>query len=79
VAAGDVWKALGATGKFGYDFNTTLPHCQASPSHMQTVNAFVTQFLQDGNANTNVANPPNAAGFDLNTARAIDWQTPTLQ
>jgi hypothetical protein len=79
VAAGEVWKALGATDKFGYDFNTTLAHCQPSASAIQTVNAFVNKFLQDGNANTSIANAPNAANFDLDTTRAIDWQTPTLQ
>lgn len=79
VAAREVWSALGAADKFGYDFNTNLAHCQASASHVQSANAFVNRFLQDGNASTNIANPPTAANFDLNTSTAINWQTPTLQ
>jgi hypothetical protein len=79
VAAREVWKALGAEDKFGFDFNTTLPHCQASASHMQTATAFTNKFLKDQNVNTNIANAPSAANFDLNTGGAINWQTPTLQ
>jgi hypothetical protein len=79
VAAREVWSALGAADNFGYDFNTNLPHCQASASHTQSANAFVNRFLQDGNANTNIANAPNAANFDLNTNTVINWTRPTLQ
>jgi hypothetical protein len=79
VAAREVWSALGAADKFGYDFNTNLAHCQASASHIQSANAFVNRFLQDGNANTNIANRPTAANYDLTTNTGINWQTPTLQ
>jgi hypothetical protein len=79
IAASAVWQAMGASDRFGYDFNTTQAHCATSPSQVQTVNAFVNRFLLDQDANTSVANPPNAAGFDLNAAAAIDWETPTLQ
>ncbi|MEY4551175.1 MAG: beta-xylosidase/endoglucanase, partial [Pseudomonadota bacterium] len=78
VAASEVWSALGARDNFGYDFNTNQAHCSASPSHIQSANAFVNRFLLDQNANTNVANAPNAAGFNLDARAAIDWQTPTL-
>ncbi|HKO93249.1 MAG TPA: hypothetical protein VJU61_18970 [Polyangiaceae bacterium] len=79
VAAREVWAALGVADKFGYDFNTNLAHCQASASHTQSANAFVSRFLQNGNANTNIANRPNAANFDLNTNTVINWPTPTLR
>lgn len=79
VAAGEVWRALGASDRFGYDFNTTQAHCAASPSQVASVNAFADRFLRDQDANTAIANPPNAAGFDLNTDAVIDWETPTLQ
>ena len=79
VAASEVWRALGASDRFGYDFNTTQAHCAASPSQVQSVNAFANRFLRDQNVNTNIANPPNAAGFNLNTDTVIDWETPTLQ
>jgi hypothetical protein len=79
VAAGEVWRALGQSDRFGYDFNTTQAHCAASPSQVQSVNAFADRFLRDQNVNTNIANPPNAAGFNLNTDAVIDWETPTLQ
>jgi hypothetical protein len=79
VAAGEVWKAMGASDRFGYDFNTTNAHCATSQSQVQTVNAFVNRFLLDQDVSTSIANPPAAAGFDLNTTAAIDWETPTLQ
>jgi hypothetical protein len=79
VAAAEVWKSMGASDRFGYDFNTTQAHCAASQSQVQTVNAFVNRFLLDQDANTAIANGPSGGGFDLNTAAAIDWQTPTLQ
>lgn len=79
IAAREVWTALGADDRFGFDFNTTQAHCAASASQVQSVNTFVNRFLQDQNANTNIQNAPNAGGFDLNTAAAIDWATPTLQ
>jgi hypothetical protein len=79
VAAGEVWKAMGASDRFGYDFNTTNAHCATSQSQVQTVNAFVNRFLLDQDVSTSIANPPSAAGFDLDTTAAIDWQTPTLQ
>jgi glucuronyl esterase-like protein len=79
VAASEVWKAMGAPDRFGYDFNTTNAHCATSASQVQTVNAFVNRFLLDQDVSTSIANPPTSGGFDLNTAAAIDWQTPTLQ
>jgi len=79
VAASEVWRALGASERFGYDFNTTNAHCATSQSQVQTVNAFVNRFLLDQEANTSIANPPSANGFNLDTAAAIDWETPTLQ
>jgi hypothetical protein len=79
AAASEVWKAMGAGDRFGYDFNTTNAHCNTSPSQIQSVNAFVNRFLLDQNANTSIANAPNAGNFNLDTAAAIDWETPTLQ
>src|SRR5688572_6403405 len=79
VAAREVWSALGAGDRFGFDFNTTQAHCAASQSQVQTVNAFVNRFLLEQDANTNIQNQPNANGFNLNTDAVIDWQTPTLQ
>jgi hypothetical protein len=79
VAAGEVWRALGASERFGYDFNTTQAHCAASQSQVQSVNAFANRFLRDQEASTAIANPPNAAGFQLDTDAAIDWETPQLQ
>ncbi len=79
VAAGEVWRALGASERFGYDFNTTQAHCAASPSQVQSVNAFANRFLRDQNANTAIANPPNNGAFQLNTNTGINWETPTLQ
>lgn len=79
VAAREVWRALGAGDRFGFDFNTTQQHCAASQSQIQTVSAFVDRFLLDQAANTAIENPPNANGFNLNTDAVIDWETPTLQ
>jgi hypothetical protein len=79
IAAREVWTAMGAGERFGFDFNTTQAHCAASQSQIQTVNAFVNRFLLDQNANTSIQNAPTSGGFDLNTAAVIDWQTPTLQ
>lgn len=79
VAAREVWRALGAEDRFGYDFNTTQAHCNASASQIQSVATFANRFLRDQDANTTIANPPNAANFDLNTDVVIDWETPTLQ
>jgi len=79
VAAGEIWRALGVQESFGYDFNTTQAHCAASPSQVQSVNTFANRFLRDQDANTNIANTPNAGGFQLNTNTGIDWETPALQ
>jgi hypothetical protein len=79
VAAGEVWRALGAEEKFGFDFNTTQAHCAASASQVQSVATFANRFLRDQDVNTAIANAPASGGFDLNTAAAIDWETPTLQ
>src|SRR5690606_12852625 len=79
VAASEVWRALGVPERFGFDFNTNQAHCAASPSQVQSVNAFVNRFLLDQDANTAIANPPNAGGFNLDTSAVIDWETPTLQ
>jgi hypothetical protein len=79
VAAREVWRALGAEGSFGFDFNTTQAHCATSPSQIQSVNAFVDRFLKDQPTDTAIANAPAAGNFDLNTDAVIDWETPTLQ
>jgi hypothetical protein len=79
IAAREVWRALGAEDKFGFDFNTTQAHCAASASQVQSVNTFADRFLRDQEANTSIANAPTSGGFDLNTDAVIDWETPTLQ
>jgi hypothetical protein len=79
IAAREVWRALGAEDKFGFDFNTTQPHCAASASQVQSVATFADRFLRDQEANTSIANAPTSGGFDLNTDAVIDWETPTLQ
>lgn len=79
LAAREVWRALGVEENFGFDFNTTQGHCVESQSQIQSVNAFANRFLRDQAVNTNIANAPNAANFQLNTNTGIDWVTPTLQ
>jgi hypothetical protein len=86
LAAQEVWKALGAEASFGYDFTTGHPHCQAAASQVTTANAFVDKFLKGLDANTNIAIPTTANGYDaaqavydLDVSKVIDWQTPTLQ
>jgi len=78
-AAQEVWKALGAEANFGYDFTPAHPHCQAAQSQVNTANAFVNKFLKGTEADTKIALPPPANGFDLDQTKVIDWQTPILQ
>lgn len=79
VAAREVWRALGAEESFGFDFNTSQGHCVESQSQIQSVNAFANRFLRDQDANTNIANPPNAGNFQLTTNTGVNWATPTLE
>jgi hypothetical protein len=85
-AAQEVFNALGAGDKFGYDFTTGHTHCTPAQSQVNTANAFVNKFLLGQDANTNIAIPPNTAPstagqatFDLDQTKVIDWTTPTLQ
>lgn len=79
LAAREVWRALGAEENFGFDFNTTQAHCNASASQIQSVNTFADRFLRDQDVDTNIANPPTAANYQLTTNTGINWATPTLQ
>jgi hypothetical protein len=86
VAAQQVWAALGASDKFGYDFTTDHTHCTAAPSQVSAAGAFATKFLLGQDADTNIAIPtdvnPHSAGqplYDLDETEVVDWTAPTLQ
>jgi hypothetical protein len=77
MAAVEVWKALGAPDRVGYDFTGGHSHCAAAASQTTSVNAFVNKFLKGQTANTAIAIKPSASNFNLTYTN--DWTTPTLQ
>ncbi len=79
MAAKQVFKALGVEGNIGFDFTGNHGHCQAPSTQQQSVTAFVNKFLKGQDADTNIAIPPQASGFDLNWESVVDWETPVLQ
>src|SRR6185312_9649812 len=78
MAAIQVFTALGVANKIGSDFTSGHGHCQPPTTQKNSVNAFVTRFLQGGSTDPNIAIKPPKSGFDLNWQGAIDWTTPTL-
>jgi hypothetical protein len=78
-AAKEVWKALGVEDHIGVDFTSNHAHCAAPASQIASANAFVDRFLKAKNANTAIVVEPQEGNFDLDVAKSIDWQTPTLQ
>lgn len=77
--AKEVWKALGAEDRIGFDFTSNHGHCQAPASQTASVKAFVDKFLKGQAASTSIAIEPQEGNFQLDIAMNIDWQTPTLQ
>jgi hypothetical protein len=77
--AKEVWKALGAEDRIGFDFTSNHGHCQAPTSQTASVKAFVDKFLKGQNATTSIAIKPQEGNFQLEFAMNIDWTTPTLQ
>lgn len=80
MAAKEVWKAMGIEDRIGMDFTGGHTHCQAAPSQVASVNAFVEKFLKGNNSvDTNIVIEPVQSGFDLNYSAAIDWTTPAIR
>lgn len=77
-AAKEVWKALGAEDRIGFDFTSNHTHCTAAASQVASANAFVERFLKGQDANTNIVIEPQEGDFDLDVRSSIDWQTPLL-
>jgi hypothetical protein len=78
-AAKEVWKAMGVADHIGFDFSSNHGHCQAPPSQVASVNAFVDRFLKGESADTEIVVEPEEGNFDLDYTNVIDWETPTLQ
>ncbi len=45
-AAAQVWEKFGISDRFGFNFNTTQSHCNASPSQVESANKFINRFLK---------------------------------
>ncbi len=45
-AAAQVWEKFGIADRFGFNFNTTQSHCQASASQSESANKFINRFLK---------------------------------
>lgn len=45
-AAAQVWEKFGISDRFGFNFNTTQSHCNASPSQVESANKFIDRFLK---------------------------------
>jgi hypothetical protein len=77
MAAFEIWKAMNIEDRFGFDFASGHDHCSASTSQNSAAEAYITKFLKNGTANTNIQSPPNNPAFDLNYESALnDWVIP---
>ena len=77
MAAREVWTAMGIEDRAGIVVHDQGgAHCSASSSQSSAVSAFVTKFLKDGDANTNIVEPK---GADYDWESYVDWDTPTIQ
>ena len=79
MAAVEVWKAMGVSDRFGFDFAGGHTHCVAASSQTTAITSFVNRFLKNGTNTTNVrANPSNSV-FNLTINSSVfNWTTPTI-
>ncbi len=80
MAALEVWKAMGAEDRFGFDFTGGHNHCAAASTQNNSVTAFVNKFLKNNtSSNTTIRINPSQSGFNLNMTSVINWTTPTIR
>jgi hypothetical protein len=72
-----IWQALGVPQNMGFSQFGHANHCEFVSQQQPELTAFITQFLLNGSADTNVVKTDG--GYTLDEARWIDWTVPTLQ
>lgn len=77
AAAHRIWQALGVPDNMGFSQFGHPRHCEMVPEQQPELAAFITKFLLNGAADTNVLK--TNGGFTLDEARWIDWSVPALR
>jgi hypothetical protein len=77
MTANRIWQALGAPENMGFSQYGHAVHCEFVSQQQPELTAFITKFLLNGTADTNVLK--TSGSYTLDEALWIDWTTPTLQ
>lgn len=75
-AAHKIWEALGAPDHMGYSMSSSHPHCQFPNEQKSDLSVFISRFLLDESADTDVQS--NYAGISFPMDEWVEWTVPNL-
>ncbi len=77
-AAFEVWDALGVPDRIGFSQpNSSHMHCSLPSEQEEELEAFISKFLLDEDANTSIMDWDSR--YDVNMSEWVDWSTPDLE